>query len=200
MINHMQAISENTDLGKKERTRLLILESAVRLFQDVGFPKASMRDIASCAGIKAGSMFYHFKDKDELLYIIMDNTIRAIISAQLQNYDVEAPLKDRLRSLIKTEVEFFLGRSPGASFQVLIHEWRHLSEKHAKFLMKNRDEYEVKWQQVLKECHDNKLLTANPKIVRRLLNGAFAWINYWYQADGEMTIDEVVDEIQMMLV
>ena len=47
---------------------------------------------------------------------------------------------------------------------------------------------------------NEKLITSSPKIVRRLLNGALAWIDYWYKAEGEMTIDEIVDEVLKMLI
>lgn len=187
-------------LSKKDLTRQLLTESAIALFLEVGFTKAVMRDIATRAGMKAGSMFYHFKSKDELLFVIMENSIKALLRTQEENYPTKAALKKRLRSLIQTEVEAFLYRTPGSSLQVMIHEWRHLSKTQADELMFLRNTYEIKWLETLRECKDKNLITANPQIVRRLLNGALAWLDYWYKEEGEMTVDEIVDEILKMLI
>lgn len=47
-------------------TRDIILEEALNLFAQKGYAAISMRDIASAVGIKASSIYYYFKGKDEL--------------------------------------------------------------------------------------------------------------------------------------
>ncbi len=199
-MNHIETISIDDSLGKGERTRLLLLESAAALFEDQGYLGANMRDIAARAGIKAGSMFYHFKDKEELLFVLLKRTITTIIAVQAENLRSAHSARDRLRGLVKTEVEAILIRSPGVSFQSLFHEWRHLSKPYTDQLMKLRQGYERTWLEVLGQCRDEKLLLASPKITRRLLNGSFAWIRYWYDIEGEMTMDQIIDEAVLLLI
>lgn len=46
--------------GKSEQTRALILETAMRLFQERGYDKTTMRAIAQEAGVSVGNAYYYF--------------------------------------------------------------------------------------------------------------------------------------------
>jgi len=45
-----------------------LLESAIRVFALKGFDDASMREIASEAGLTTGAIYHHYKNKDDLFY------------------------------------------------------------------------------------------------------------------------------------
>jgi AcrR family transcriptional regulator len=53
--------------GKSEQTRALILETAMRLFQERGYEKTTMRAIAAEAGISVGNAYYYFAGKEFLI-------------------------------------------------------------------------------------------------------------------------------------
>ncbi|MDH6138388.1 AcrR family transcriptional regulator [Kitasatospora sp. GP30] len=53
--------------GKSEQTRALILETAMRLFQERGYEKTTMRAIAAEAGISVGNAYYYFAGKEYLI-------------------------------------------------------------------------------------------------------------------------------------
>ncbi|WP_456433244.1 TetR/AcrR family transcriptional regulator [Nitratifractor sp.] len=48
-------------------TRQKILESALRLFSEKGYKATTVRDIAADVGIRAGAIYNHFKNKEEIL-------------------------------------------------------------------------------------------------------------------------------------
>ncbi|MBB5870666.1 AcrR family transcriptional regulator [Allocatelliglobosispora scoriae] len=50
-----------------EQTRRLIVETAIRLFGEVGYEKTTMRAIASAAGLSVGNAYYYFPSKDSLV-------------------------------------------------------------------------------------------------------------------------------------
>lgn len=52
---------------KSERTRTVILETALRLFQDRGYDKTTMRAIAQEAGVSVGNAYYYFASKEHLV-------------------------------------------------------------------------------------------------------------------------------------
>ncbi|MBU5486033.1 TetR/AcrR family transcriptional regulator [Clostridium sp. MSJ-11] len=54
----------NQQNKKKQR----ILDAAISVFIEKGFEEASMREIASAAGLTTGAIYHHFKNKDELFY------------------------------------------------------------------------------------------------------------------------------------
>ena len=51
---------------RKEETRRELIESAVRVFADRGFQRASLEEIARDAGYTTGAVYWHFGGKDEL--------------------------------------------------------------------------------------------------------------------------------------
>ncbi|MBQ8785048.1 MAG: TetR family transcriptional regulator [Alphaproteobacteria bacterium] len=52
---------------EKENTRLQILQAALDCFYEKGFSKTSFDDIATLIGMTKGAVYWHFKDKGDLL-------------------------------------------------------------------------------------------------------------------------------------
>ena len=53
-----------------EATRLSLLDAAEQLFQARGVSRTSLNDIATAAGTTRGAIYWHFKDKADLLSLI----------------------------------------------------------------------------------------------------------------------------------
>ena len=68
--------SPKTD-GKRDE----ILASAARLFRHQGYAATTLREIADEAGIKAGSIYYHFDAKDEILGEVLDMSMKMVNDA-----------------------------------------------------------------------------------------------------------------------
>src|SRR3954467_8164786 len=52
--------------GAERDTKRVVLDSPAKLFRIHGYAATSLRDIAAAAGMKAGSLYYHFSSKDEI--------------------------------------------------------------------------------------------------------------------------------------
>jgi AcrR family transcriptional regulator len=53
--------------AKSEQTRTLIMETALRLFQQQGYDRTTMRAIAKEAGVSVGNAYYYFESKEHLI-------------------------------------------------------------------------------------------------------------------------------------
>ncbi|WP_411145975.1 TetR family transcriptional regulator [Streptomyces sp. x-80] len=62
--------------SKSEQTRALILETAMRLFQERGYEKTTMRAIAKEAGVSVGNAYYYFDSKASLITGFYDRLVR----------------------------------------------------------------------------------------------------------------------------
>src|SRR5215831_2620924 len=62
----------NSEVGmrerKKQRTRQLIRETAVRLFMERGFDRVTIAEIAREADVSEATVFNHFPTKEDLVY------------------------------------------------------------------------------------------------------------------------------------
>lgn len=63
---------------KSERSRAQILEAALDLFSRQGYRGTSIRDISTAAGVSTGSVYHHFKDKEELFDTLLSDYWTAI--------------------------------------------------------------------------------------------------------------------------
>ncbi|MFW6074723.1 MAG: TetR/AcrR family transcriptional regulator [Chloroflexota bacterium] len=63
-----------------ERTREQIMEAASELFLTDGYEAVSVRKIAEKANISHGTIYIHFKDKDDLLYQVSEEQFSRLMS------------------------------------------------------------------------------------------------------------------------
>ena len=76
---------------RSEETRSRILESAIKLFSNQGFNKASVDDICAEAGISKGAFYHHFKSKQALFLALLDGWLQTIDNAIAASKDKTAP-------------------------------------------------------------------------------------------------------------
>ena len=85
-----------------EKTRQLLLESALKLFSEKGASRVTLADIAREAGATRGAIYWHFKDKDALLSALWAEAIAPVESSfiELLESGSDNPLRD-LQELIE---------------------------------------------------------------------------------------------------
>jgi len=176
-----------------------LLKEAARLFREKGYERTTVRDLAAAVGIQSGSLFHHFRTKEEILKAVMVETIRlntALMQAAMEAADTP---KDKLRALVRAELESINGQT-GEAMAVLVFEWRSLSEQSRADVLELRDIYEALWLDVLGALRDQGRLLAEPFVVRRMLTGALSWTVTWYRPErGGLTLDGLTDQVMAML-
>ena len=70
-----------------EERRLEIIQTAERLFREVGYAKCSVDMIIRDIGIAKGTFYYDFKSKEEILKAITDHTLDQIVEMTEQVAD-----------------------------------------------------------------------------------------------------------------
>ena len=69
----------------------LIMREAAQLFGSRGFDATTIRDIAAAAGILGGSIYYHFKSKEEIFLAVhssgMESITNAVVAAIAEHDD-----------------------------------------------------------------------------------------------------------------
>lgn len=191
-------ISENF-VSDPSGARGRLLTEAARLFREKGYERTTVRDLAAAVGIQSGSLFHHFRTKEDILKAVMVETIRlntALMQAALEAVDSS---RDKLRGLIRTELESINGQT-GEAMAVLVFEWRSLSAPSQSEVLELRDIYETLWLEVLASLKEDGALAADPFVVRRMLTGALSWTVTWYKPErGGLTLDGLTDQIMAML-
>jgi AcrR family transcriptional regulator len=76
----------------------IILNASARLFSEKGFRETPMAEISKITGAAEGTIFYHFKNKEELFVAILEDFKKNIID-EFKNYEGQAEFKNGLEML-----------------------------------------------------------------------------------------------------
>lgn len=194
----MQQLVASGQLTDPDSPRGVLLQTAAHLFRSQGFDRTTVRDLASAVGIQSGSIFHHFKSKDEILRAVMEQTIlynTALMQAELA--DVTG-VRERLLALIRCELQSIMGGT-GEAMAVAVYEWRSLSAQGQAQVLAVRERYEQLWLQVLGEARDAGLLCGDLAITRRFLTGALSWTSTWFKPQGSMSLEQLADQALKLL-
>ena len=176
--------------------RFALLTAAGELFRRKGFAATTTRDIAAAAGMQSGSPFYHFKSKEALLYVVMEEGMRTALArlhagAQTPGYAALTP-SAQLRVLVNVHFDVLLG--PGSDFvPVMLYEARSLPAHQRKALGQLIDEYETLWLPVLNALHASGELRAPVRLALLLILGALNWSVQWFDATKGASLQELAD-------
>jgi AcrR family transcriptional regulator len=87
-------------------TRTKILEAALALFRERGFAEATMREIASRAGVASGLAYYYFDSKDAIVVAFYQRA-QEELAADMEAAQRGRTLKDRLSAMIEARFRYF---------------------------------------------------------------------------------------------
>ena len=87
-------------------TRQKILEAALELFRERGFAEATMREIASRAGVATGLAYYYFESKDAIVLAFYQRA-KEDLAVELEAAQKDKRLAPRLQALIEAKFNYF---------------------------------------------------------------------------------------------
>ncbi len=195
VVRELIASGQVTD---PESARGKLLRTAAHLFRNKGYERTTVRDLASAVGIQSGSIFHHFKSKDDILRAVMQETIHyntALMRAELAEAD---GVREQVLALIRCELQSIMGGS-GEAMAVLVYEWRSLSAEGQAAVLALRDIYEQIWLQVLGDAKQAGFIKGDVFITRRFLTGALSWTTNWFRAEGSMTLEQLAQEALLLV-
>lgn len=93
-------MSEN--LAKDEIIKEEIISSAQKLFIQFGIAKTTMEDIAKAAGKGKSTLYYYFKNKEEIFTAVLNKEIDEIATEINTQIDLVDTATDKLKEYIRT--------------------------------------------------------------------------------------------------
>lgn len=187
-----------TSPRRKELVRI-----AARLFVEEGYDRTTVRMLAQEMGIKSGSLFHHFADKQEILCAVIEEgmfSALAIAHEHLANLDnslaADTPRAQahlRLLALARAHLDTLL--TDRNAHVVALYEWRRIEGPAREHLVQQRDEYEALWRSAIEDGVATGLLCGDASLLRQFVLGALNWSVRWYRADGERSPDELAEAL-----
>ncbi|MDP6692189.1 MAG: TetR/AcrR family transcriptional regulator [Alphaproteobacteria bacterium] len=186
---------------KSELSRGQILDAAARMLRRQGYGNTTLRGIAEVAGIQAGSIYYHFASKDEIMDAVLERGVRAVYEAvrdQLDALPGDAGHLRRIEAAVGAHLAALLNHGDYTSASI-----RTYGEVPQAFQQKSlalRENYTTLWQDLLAAAQADGAIRSDldPGLLRALLLGSLNWTVEWYDPN-QRPVQDIADQAIDML-
>lgn len=175
-----------------------IISVATDLFYEYGYQKASLRDISGKLGITQAAIYYHFQNKEEILYTIIERVSNELLFTLKSCLSGKRESIENLKEAIVQHILSMKMNRKGA--KITIEDKRFLSgdlnrlvkekEKVIFYLYKS---YLLELQMIgrIKKCD----LTAATFGILGMIN----WLYHWYRSGKGLSMEQLAQEIVNIL-
>lgn len=91
---------------QEHNKQILILDSAEKIFSQVGYDTATLDEIASGAGVAKGTIYLYFSNKQDLFISLIESRLEQFLTLIQNRLTPVKAVEDWLKLLIVTEVKF----------------------------------------------------------------------------------------------
>jgi AcrR family transcriptional regulator len=176
---------------KRDETHQRIYQTGMRLFQERGFDRVSVGDIASASKVSVPTFYAHFQNKEHIvMQMPTQDEVDAILSAQ----PTDVPLAERIRSGILAWIAHY-GPEERAE---LLARWRivvaspTLRNQAATF---ERATAGLVSDALKADARPGSSPVAMEVVVTASLSAYTQIILRWAEADGRLSLEEVAEAV-----
>ena len=165
---------------------------AAQRFLEDGYVETSVRSIADAMGIKAGSIYYHFDSKDDILAEVLDTGIALIAQSVAAAVDSVEDPRARLVAAIHAHLQALFEHGAYTACHVRVFHQAPDPVKRQSTVA--RDRYEAMWSYLLTEAGQAGVLRSDVDLglARLFLLGALNTTVDWF-TDGAQSPDQIAD-------
>jgi AcrR family transcriptional regulator len=183
---------------KRSNTKKRILKKATELFYEHGFVKASIRDIVRAVGVTNSTVYIHFRNKDEILYSIIEN-IGSTLIAELQK--VASKHADPivcLREMIFRQV--CLIKEKRKEIKIYVEEQYQLpTPLRKKALAQQRQIYDIYYHQIDELKKKGFTNDVDQTVVTFCIFATMNWAYRWFRDRKRLSIEAVAEDMIRIL-
>ena len=179
-------LSEKKIQKKKEE----IILSAVKIVNKKGYQGATMEEIAAELLMTKGSLYYYFKNKEDLIFQCHEMVLAQASEELKAHLEEDVSSEEKLRRMIVTHIRYAIEEKE--TFNMIIKPDQTFSSEQLNPILTQRNAYAKWFDLVIQEGIANGEFTiSEPKIVRMILLGSMNWIQQWYKPEGGKTMEEL---------
>jgi AcrR family transcriptional regulator len=187
--------------SKSEKSRDLILESAAKLFRRQGFSATTLRQIASMAQIKAGSIYYYFGSKEAILDEVLDRGLRHVFDSVKTAVTQAGKVSHRRRIGLAIEAHLVALLETSDFTSANIRIYGQLPEHLKKPQRPLRHAYASYWDQLFLNARRAGEIRADIEIVplRIFVLGALNWTIEWFRLGSKDAVLKLAKRTELLI-
>ncbi len=184
------------EASKSEVSRQRILDAAAKTFRDKGYVATRLQDIAEAAGLRAGSIYYHFASKEQILEAVFEigtRRLRGSVSAAVDGLPERATHRERIFTAARSHLSTLLAQGDYTSAN--IRNFGQIPEEIQIRHREKRQGYEQDWRDLLEDAQAAGEIRADAdlRVLRLFLMGGLNWAIEWYREGGPADIDAIAE-------
>ena len=168
-----------------------IIETAVKLFYDRCFDAISVNDIASNVGITKAGLYHFIKNKEYLLYLIINYGLDLLENQVMKPAMAIKDPEQRIRFIFANHIRLITREHK--EYQVAIHERNTLSSEYQNKIVQRKRAYLDFITETLTELKEkNQTNDIDVTSAAFALLGMINWFYQWYKTDGRLTEEKLI--------
>lgn len=173
----------------------VIVEEAIHLFAEHGYPVVGMRDLSKAVGIQSGSLYSHIDSKETVLLLIVEQGITRYIDALSAAATPDLPPDIRLRLAIRAHMSV-VATSPEQT-KVTFQQWHYLGPDNRARVVELRQRYEDIFLNIAQDGIRDGVFRKVPHIKATLLTliGGLTFAAEWYSSSKSDSPEQMADAI-----
>ncbi len=185
---------------QRAEKREKILKAAVRIFAEKGFYNTRISEIARDAGVADGTIYLYFKNKDDILITVFEESVADIlVSFRKKLQDLDNPV-DKLKAFIRLHLNIVKTDPDLAS--VLQLELRQSNKFIKEYTGHSFTDYLNFIREIIEEGQHKKVFRDDLQIslIKRVLFGALDEISTYrvMQRDREFDVESNVEQLSAL--
>jgi AcrR family transcriptional regulator len=186
--------------GRRSDTRWLeILGAASKVFRRVGYPQATLDDVAGEVGLHRATLYYYVGTKEELLVALLQEPLEKV---RVRLEEVAAQPHAGPDKLAATLREYVRTMDEHPELFIFLSENVHtvMSGPEADRIRRNAHQYGVVLTRVIADGAEAGEFRTDiePRFAVMGIMGMFNWIHRWYNPDGGRSLTEVGEDFVAM--
>ena len=179
---------------KKDQRFVLILKTAARVFADLGYHRASVRDISRETKLSLAGLYYYFGSKEDLLHLIQRHCFETLLERLEEGLGRLREPEERIRFLVATHVGYFTENID--EMKVMSHEGRSLTGKHRREVREYKRAYYLLVTGVVKGLlRKRRIRGVRVRSAVMALFGMMNWIYTWYRPAKDGSARRLADTL-----
>ena len=149
-----------------------------------GYHATSVDDIAQTLRMTKGSLYYYFKNKEEILYVCHDHTLDLLLRALKDIQAGDESAQDKLRSVVVAFVMLMTEELHGTAAVTL--DVKELSAPLRRKITAKRDRFDRAVRRIIRQGVDEGVFRSiDVKFTTFAMMGAINWIPHWFDPSGK---------------
>lgn len=178
-------------------TKRLILEKATQLFYEKGFVRGSIRDIADAVGVSNATLYVHFKDKNAILFDIVEEIGAVLLEELRQVIETHDDPVECLQAMVVAQMSLI--KDKRREIKIYLEEQYQLSGKLRRIVRKKHLQIYKLYKEKITELKSAGLFREVDETVSTFcISAMMNWAYRWCRTDGRLSIQEIAEQMSSL--